>query len=536
MNNIYRWWQAFGPFEDEDEGGQYPAPGRVIEHYRNKQRWTQADVAKHLHIETKMVRAMERHSTGLDSIVRRRRLCKLLEIPFLLLGLDSPPQPEIAAQWWKEAGYPDFISGPDGYPQAGPVVKYYRRQMRLSGRRKSWTQMDLGEALGISDLAVRRLENKADGLDSIARRRQLAFILHIPPALLGLDGRQTPISTARYMPHYVPLVVSFAPDADLLSAYQELQRQNLADPHPNQELANQRVAWIMHLQQLLAFVHPEHQRVVMEMEYHYNNGQINYLLACHRDWQAILGHLERNLFLAHELDTLSSPSEPLYDFTTDALCQQTLIYIRKGDNAAALQAGDSARAHAPQANKEREIRALTLAGLAVAQAATSQRDKKLALQLLDQAAHQLHFQSPQTDQHTSRSKEQTQANSHIDPQVNLVSSQYHMDRTEALLNMGMAESALREIRLAEHATPRYLEGRMATLSIFRAYASMQMKEYGAAVEEVIKALPVSLRLKYLQDVARVAKLYRALRTSSYGDRPRLAHLAWLLGPWIGLDW
>jgi len=80
-------------------------------------------------------------------------------------------------------GFPPFIAGPDGYPNPGQVVKYYREQKKQQN--SSWTQAGLGIALNISDVAVRCMENSNESLDSISRRRALVFILGISPALLG---------------------------------------------------------------------------------------------------------------------------------------------------------------------------------------------------------------------------------------------------------------------------------------------------------------------------------------------------------------
>ena len=88
-----------------DEDG-FPVAGLVVRHFRDKKRWTQAQLASKLKITELMVRMMETKNKGLDSIERRRALCKLLGIPPILLGLGSleqlqqllkPEEPKIQA-------------------------------------------------------------------------------------------------------------------------------------------------------------------------------------------------------------------------------------------------------------------------------------------------------------------------------------------------------------------------------------------------------------------------------------------------------
>ncbi|MBX5451967.1 MAG: helix-turn-helix transcriptional regulator [Thermogemmatispora sp.] len=87
--------------------------------------------------------------------------------------------------WWVQQGYPPFEEDEAGWPHAGQVVRYFRQRKRRPDG-KCWTQADLARALGISERAVRNMEERKEGLDSISRRRFLAETLAIPPVLLGL--------------------------------------------------------------------------------------------------------------------------------------------------------------------------------------------------------------------------------------------------------------------------------------------------------------------------------------------------------------
>lgn len=80
----------------------------------------------------------------------------------------------------------------------------------------------------LSELSIRRMENQGTALDSMARRRALAAILEIPPALLGLDQQARPYSLPQPIPderliqritHHIPLAIPITPETDLLNHY-----------------------------------------------------------------------------------------------------------------------------------------------------------------------------------------------------------------------------------------------------------------------------------------------------------------------------
>ena len=92
----------------------------------------------------------------------------------------------------KKAGLPAFELDAYGFPSPGKVLKYYREQMKYldpeTGKEKHWTQADVAKRLGVTEMMVTFMETKNRGLDSIERRRFVADLLKIPPALLGLTS------------------------------------------------------------------------------------------------------------------------------------------------------------------------------------------------------------------------------------------------------------------------------------------------------------------------------------------------------------
>src|SRR2546430_9118039 len=89
----------------------------------------------------------------------------------------------------RQAGLPNFPLTGQGFPEPGAVIRYFREQMTYTdkkGKQRPWSQAYLADKLQIRELAVRQMELKNEGLDSIQRRELLAQILSIPPILLGL--------------------------------------------------------------------------------------------------------------------------------------------------------------------------------------------------------------------------------------------------------------------------------------------------------------------------------------------------------------
>ncbi len=133
-----------------------------MKYYREKKRddegrvWTQTRLASVLEISLKTVGEIEIRDSSLD-FDRRQRLCELLDVPPILLGIRTceevfkeveerrakkgasvvstavePPQ-----CWWIELGYPAFAPGKDGF-----LTTCSEREK--SGNKKAALQSDRG--------------------------------------------------------------------------------------------------------------------------------------------------------------------------------------------------------------------------------------------------------------------------------------------------------------------------------------------------------------------------------------------------------
>src|SRR5258707_2544387 len=84
--------------------------------------------------------------------------------------------------YWKDNYnniYGPFSEQEDGFPNAGEVIRHYRKLMRLS-------QRALAEALGVHRSWVLKMENENTVPELLSRRRVIADFLKIPPVLLGV--------------------------------------------------------------------------------------------------------------------------------------------------------------------------------------------------------------------------------------------------------------------------------------------------------------------------------------------------------------
>lgn len=161
-------WARLGlpsPIEIGKDG--FPHPGKAARYYREQKKrtdatWTQKRLAQELGLTERAVCYLESHDVGFDSISLRRRLAVLFNIPPILFGL---------------ASLEDEID-------SGQIVKQHRKMKPKEHPLHS--QKGLARALSITDKAVRDMEKKGIGLDSIARRRVLALLLDIPPVVLGI--------------------------------------------------------------------------------------------------------------------------------------------------------------------------------------------------------------------------------------------------------------------------------------------------------------------------------------------------------------
>jgi tetratricopeptide (TPR) repeat protein len=161
-------WTRFGlPSTVEAGTDDFPRPGEVTRYYRAQKRrrdasWTQKRLARELGLTERAVYYLESRDVGLDATSLRRRLARLLDIPPFFFGLASLKDEN----------------------ELGQTVRQYREMKSKDHPLRS--QQGLARALGVTEKAIRDMEKKDSGLNSLTRRRLLVSLLDIPPAVLGI--------------------------------------------------------------------------------------------------------------------------------------------------------------------------------------------------------------------------------------------------------------------------------------------------------------------------------------------------------------
>ena len=486
---MVNWWvyQGYRPFDIGTDG--YPLPGQVVKYYRETRGATQLTLARKLHRSKNTVRSMQNQGTALDSFSLRLCLSTLYDIPPILLGLHERfHMPE----WWVQDGYPAFEAGEDGYPQPGQVVKYYRKLKRNNGRR--WTQVDLADALEITDKAVRDMENRNAGLDAITRRRLLSDMLKIPPALLGLSSLEALFPTLEEVkvPEYTqPDIHAYSL---ALPSYWEKHLKSTAKGDVNALLSK-----IGRLHDAILYVSGVDRDTMVELLCRYHI-LVAFIIDDHPLFCTALLHLNKAAILAQSLNEKELYAAVLY--------RRGNALFLKGDTLAAIQ--DYATALESAVSEQLRGAVLLKLGQAQAKAAQTQREFTQALKILDKGgdiARKGHFDG---DEHFLR----------------LRVERYHLDRASSLLHspipsLRFPDSALDDLAYA--AGPD-ITCRSAYNTILQAKAYTEKGLYPIAASLSEEALPLVKAIQSGVNIARIASLYIQFKESSYGNSPDVARL------------
>jgi transcriptional regulator with XRE-family HTH domain len=493
--------EGFGPFALGEEG--YPDAGQVCRFYREQKGLKPINLAHALGITDVAVRGMENNRTGLDSLSLRRRLVSLLEIPPRLMGIDGlHVTPE--HYWWISEGYPAFLAGVDEYPCPGQLVKYYREEKKQHD--SSWTQAGLGRALNISDVAVRGMENNNDSLDSISRRRALAFILSIPPVLLGLDSQQ-------YTPEIEPerlkkkTVEPWHLEKISMRRFQEMLPFYWNGYYTSKQLDPlKEIAELTHDLRATLFevrgTQQQHQGLALLSSYYQlastiARDQCNYPVA--------FFYANRAVRIARILNS--------DELLAASLLRRSFISFEQDKFDVALVDLNAACPAAQSARSPLKGLVFQVAGHVHAHMARSVSDQKKALSLLDSAAS-LAYAGPYTD------------DEHF---IRFSADWHHVERAEAYLALCKPDEALCELDIAtRNLAADGQVRRLAHLNIYRAKAYICKNELADATAYALTALDVSKAIQSTIKVSLIVGLYRQLKNSVYGQSPDISRLGVML--------
>src|SRR5216110_851598 len=138
------WWIGLGYPDafDLNRDGFFPRPGQVVKYYRERKMddkgkaWTQKNLAKTLGLTDNGVRDIENRDVGMDDFGRRQFLCKLFNIPPILLGLMTPADVELLLEKHRQANSTVPLSTPHATGRKLINVMEYREQ--LAGLLAAW--------------------------------------------------------------------------------------------------------------------------------------------------------------------------------------------------------------------------------------------------------------------------------------------------------------------------------------------------------------------------------------------------------------
>ncbi len=478
-----RWWTNYGPFE-ADESGLYPQARQVVIHFRQLTGLTREQFASRLGISEKALYYAEKEGRGLDSIARLRKVARLLEIPPALLGLCEVPGDRI---WWAH-DYESWPAGFDGWPNTGAVIKWYRRS-------KSWTQVQLAEALGITELAVRNMENTCSSLDSLSRRRALHFLLAIPPILLGLDGTHAPHShsTSTVLTRSLPTY----PSLDEIWQAQNKLWTGYYTGHGQDHLTEIRT-FLPQLKEALANT-PESERAA-----YYEQLSLLYQGA----GNVALATANVSVLKYQNLGVKYAKLSGNVDLHSTALGRRAAAQLELGDYIAAEKSIREALFIAP--DNEKRFR-YPVATRILSVLAEDEDDRREVYEMLAQIVPNERYQTG------------------LDANIIL------WCRSQCLINLAQnaptPSRLLREAReLLDHAeqTAPDMPRRKLIIKLAQARAYLGLREYDLATSFAIEAFLLMRQLKSVLYLPHLSKIYRMLLMSTYAASPLVARFGLLL--------
>jgi transcriptional regulator with XRE-family HTH domain len=412
------------------------------------------------------------------------------------------------SHWWIVCGYHAFDAGKDGFPRPGQVVKYYRR-LKLNEEGKPWTQKDLARVLGISEQALRDLENRDAGMDSYDRRRFLADLLNIPPVLLGIVSLEEILKgqEANKCMTTIQTVASTRKPARAVDM-SEYQTSLLSYWEANHVFTARGAmmdiqARIDNLYRELPYTRREQKVQMMELLCGYHQFMAN-LLRDAQEYDASVVHLNKAYQLAKKLDKK--------ELIALVLHRRGITLQEQGNIQDAVRDYGEARTYEAflPANLVGSI--LLESGLVAAKDARSDKERRAALKFLERGGT------------IARTSERVE-----DPHfLKLNTDRYHLSKGSALIAMGWNNEAVDELSLV-NCNPTQ-KRRQAYCDILQAQAYANLGMFPMAVSIAEDALLVVQEIKSCVNVARVEKIYRQLLTSSYKNNPEVARLGYLLRP------
>ncbi len=412
--------------------------------------------------------------------------------------------------WWVKLDYPPFAPGKCGFPRTGQVIKHYREQTK-DDTGKVWTQQALAARLGITDKAVRDIENRDAGID-FERRQFLSELFNIPPILLGIVSldetdrlvkerleavKLNPVISAPSAPSHHKATV----DTEEYKAHLALCWKTDYAYAAHTAMTDMLLRIDALFAELPRIKDPERpQFYELLCDYHQFVG---HLWRDRQIYNMAIGYLDRARFFANLLNN-------------DEL--QATCLLRRGHTLNdADRSDESVQAFEEAKLLEKNLphflngSLLLYSGPAYARAAQSDKEKQnAAIKLLDRGGNMV------------------RANPENPSTIDFSLDRYHLSKGAALIAIRWNKDAIKE--LGEVAYGSQHPRGQGYNDILQAQAYANSGNYPMAASYAEAGLVVVQKSNSVVNIARVEKIYQQLRGSPYGNNDDVARLECLLWP------
>jgi len=372
-----------------------------------------------------------------------------------------------------------------------------------------YTQSALARVLGISDQAVRDIENKDAGMDH-DRRHFLSGLFGIPPLLFGIITLEEILKIVEQQ-RATTGIPAFSPPSWI--------------PH---KATIDKTDYHEHLVSLWN-THHSHtaHRAIADTLLRIDTLYREFFLVSTREWPWIQESLcEYHQFVAHLLrdqqkyNTAIEQMNKAYQMAR--ILQNTeltaLVLHRRGNTLCdagrideAVRDYEKAKQYEEKLPRNLHGSLLLHAGLVGAKSARSDEGKqKSAIALIDRGGWIVRDLQKEEDPYF----------------LKLHQGRYHLDKGIALIAIGQNKDALNELNLVK-CGPGYLR-RQAYSDILQAQAHVNLGEYSDAARLAENALLVFQEINSVVNIARVEKIYQKLKESPYKNNPDVPRLDYLL--------
>lgn len=404
-------------------------------------------------------------------------------------------------------GFPDWPTDDEGYPLPGLVVRHYRLQRKYlaeDGKERAWTQKQLGCVLGLSEKAIRLMENQSLLLDSLSRRKVLCDLLAIPPALLGLSNLSALNRILQGEPEAPAILQAPRASSETLSLYQgafRVYHQTYEDANLPGKLAELE-AWIKRIENDVSTsgnLAGELRTVLW----------LFYMLASRVYSEGLslptkaMASINRMMSLANGLNSSDLKAATMYALAN--------VYFESGQPAMARSSMEMAVEYAKGASAGVKSGVYAYGALALAWSQPDLADITYTEQLLDLSGR---FAESKMDVDVLRFNY----------------GRFLIDTADTLVTLGRYGKAEEWLDEAEDYFGERNPRRTAYINILRAESEIKRvrPDYEHATTLLLGTLALARELQssYLEGYVR--RLYLLLKTSSFASHPRFADLTTML--------